>query len=445
MKKILLTLAGLVIFGSTASAICVPNPLGVFDPLICIETTPSGGGDVTGPASSLDNEVVVFDGLTGKIIKNGTGCSIVSGVMTCDSFSSGDGTKTSGILLPELAANGTNLFAIFGAENQSSNICYFGNTTDTGPSQVLVDSGTSSTATLPDGSTLSCANLIPVSLEQSFSGVDTGSTDAYAANFPVCPSAYVTGGVYHLKAGTVNTGAATVNFCSLGAKTIKKWSSGSKADLASGDIPDEAWVTMIYDGTDMQLQTPLGNASGGGGLDVSTVGYCWVFTGCVPSGAATQASSALTGVSNNVVYMFQVLIPFTMKPATLRYNGSGSGSMAFAFYNDSGSNTPGSKVANTEGTTNSIGTSITVASAATLTPGVYWFGFAVSDNTQGYNKYHPAHSQAFTVLGGAAAAPRSVSCSNAASGGTYAMPATCGTATALTTYDFSLPVFMFLP
>lgn len=35
-----------------------------------------GAGDVTGPVSSIDNNIVVFDGATGKVIKNGTGVSV---------------------------------------------------------------------------------------------------------------------------------------------------------------------------------------------------------------------------------------------------------------------------------------------------------------------------------------------------------------------------------
>lgn len=39
---------------------------------ICRSTVSGAGGDVTGPASSVDNEIVRFDGTTGKIIQNAT-------------------------------------------------------------------------------------------------------------------------------------------------------------------------------------------------------------------------------------------------------------------------------------------------------------------------------------------------------------------------------------
>ena len=38
--------------------------------------TAAGGGDVTGPASSIDNSIAVYDGTTGKVIKNDTGVTI---------------------------------------------------------------------------------------------------------------------------------------------------------------------------------------------------------------------------------------------------------------------------------------------------------------------------------------------------------------------------------
>ena len=36
----------------------------------------TGSGDVTGPASSIDNSIAVYDGTTGKVIKNDTGVTI---------------------------------------------------------------------------------------------------------------------------------------------------------------------------------------------------------------------------------------------------------------------------------------------------------------------------------------------------------------------------------
>lgn len=83
---------------------------------------------------------------------------------------------------------------------------------------------------------------------------DAGSTDAYACSYSPAPPAYVTGNVYRFKANTVNTGAATINFNSISAKTIVKYGSGSiTTALADGDIRAGQMVMCIYDGTNMQL------------------------------------------------------------------------------------------------------------------------------------------------------------------------------------------------
>ena len=93
---------------------------------------------------------------------------------------------------------------------------------------------------------------------------DAGATDAYACSLSPAITAYATGGHYFFKANTVNTGAATINLNSLGAKTIKKYTSTGGADLADADIRAGAIVEVIYDGTNMQLVNQLGNAGGAG-------------------------------------------------------------------------------------------------------------------------------------------------------------------------------------
>ena len=90
---------------------------------------------------------------------------------------------------------------------------------------------------------------------------DLGSTDDYACNLVPAPAAYVTGQTYYFKANTNNSGTATVNFNTLGAKTIVKMIGPSNvtADLSDGDIITGQLVAVMYDGTNMQIQSTLGN------------------------------------------------------------------------------------------------------------------------------------------------------------------------------------------
>lgn len=94
-------------------------------------------------------------------------------------------------------------------------------------------------------------------------GADAGANDTYVVTLIPAPAAYINGEHYRFKANTVNTGAATVNFNSLGAKTIKKHRD---QDLANGDIEAGQWVDLVYDSVNdwFQMQSQLGNAPAGG-------------------------------------------------------------------------------------------------------------------------------------------------------------------------------------
>ena len=80
--------------------------------------------------------------------------------------------------------------------------------------------------------------------------VDAVGTDSYAVNLPSFYSNYFSGMVVNFIAGTVNTGACTLNVNSAGAKTIKRIGT---IDLETGDIPAGKICTVIYDGTNFQL------------------------------------------------------------------------------------------------------------------------------------------------------------------------------------------------
>jgi hypothetical protein len=55
---------------------------------------------------------------------------------------------------------------------------------------------------------------------------DAGANDTYTATLSPAITAYVTGALYRFKANTANTGAASINFNSVGAKTIVKKAVG---------------------------------------------------------------------------------------------------------------------------------------------------------------------------------------------------------------------------
>jgi hypothetical protein len=91
---------------------------------------------------------------------------------------------------------------------------------------------------------------------------DTASDDDYLIAPSPAIAAYATGQMFHFTAQTVNTGGATLNINGKGAKAILK---EHDVALSDGDIEAGQIVTVIYDGTQFQMQSLLGNAPGGGG------------------------------------------------------------------------------------------------------------------------------------------------------------------------------------
>lgn len=90
---------------------------------------------------------------------------------------------------------------------------------------------------------------------------DGGSTDTYACDLAPAVTSYVTGTHYFFKANTINTGAASINFNSVGAVTIVKLQGAINTTLANADIRAGQWVEVVYDGTNMQMVSASGNAA----------------------------------------------------------------------------------------------------------------------------------------------------------------------------------------
>lgn len=90
----------------------------------------------------------------------------------------------------------------------------------------------------------------PETLVDNIYGADGGGTDAYAISLDSPPTVYEEGMVFFFKANTANTGAASLNVSTLGAKDIKK---NSTSDLNDNDIIAGQIIGVVYDGTNFQL------------------------------------------------------------------------------------------------------------------------------------------------------------------------------------------------
>ena len=104
----------------------------------------------------------------------------------------------------------------------------------------------------------------------------TGSANAYVLAASRTMAAYAQGDRFCFEANFTNTGAATLNVDSLGAKNIKRLDGGG---LASGDIVSGYFADVIYDGTQFILLNPQ------------------IASPALAYGVRASASAAMTGMS----------------------------------------------------------------------------------------------------------------------------------------------------
>jgi hypothetical protein len=117
---------------------------------------------------------------------------------------------------------------------------------------------------------------------------DSGSSSAYACTLSPAIQAYGIGTSYWFKANSTNTGPATINFNSLGAKAVKKLATQA---LAAGDIQSGQWVMLTYDGTNMQMQTQAATAAGGVTSVFSRSGVVTAQTGDYTTAQVTESGN----------------------------------------------------------------------------------------------------------------------------------------------------------
>jgi hypothetical protein len=162
---------------------------------------------------------------------------------------------------------------------------------------------------------------------------DAGSSDTYACSLSPAIVSYAAGNSYRFKANTANTGAATLNLNSLGAVAIKKVAGGVTTDLADNDIRVNQVVDVVYDGTNFQLQSTLGNAATGGGGSISVDWYPYPQQGTHVTTNDPNNSVAVCHVIYNQNARLSYGIAFEVN--TISGTCSGTCYLSFAIYDSS--------------------------------------------------------------------------------------------------------------
>ena len=102
-------------------------------------------------------------------------------------------------------------------------------------------------------------------------GTAGGSADVYTASPLPLITAYATGSRYIIKIQADNTGASTLNISGVGAKNIKKYNgAGVKVDVEAGDLQQDQYYDIFYDGTDIVVLNPQKPTFDSGNLTAAT-------------------------------------------------------------------------------------------------------------------------------------------------------------------------------
>lgn len=162
-----------------------------------------------------------------------------------------------------------------------------------------------------------------------------GTADAKTLTYAVAPAAYYNGQRFAFIANTTNTGSATLNINSLGAKVIREDASGTLVNLSAGDMDAGTYVEVAYnaandcfvwvnqkalklDASGNALHTgagKLGYGTGTGGLVIQSTSKTTAVTINKTNGAIQMSASALAAnssatftVNNSTVAATDVII-----------------------------------------------------------------------------------------------------------------------------------------
>src|SRR5436190_1467482 len=97
----------------------------------------------------------------------------------------------------------------------------------------------------------------------------SSSGTTYTCSFTADPGTYVTHQAYFVTVDIANTGAATWNVNSHGAKSVVKVIGGVATALAANDIRAGQEILLVYDGVNFQILSQLGN----GGASTANQNY----------------------------------------------------------------------------------------------------------------------------------------------------------------------------
>jgi hypothetical protein len=129
-------------------------------------------------------------------------------------------------------------------------------------------------------------------------GLNACTTGGTGAAYTCAPSpsigSYRTGTLYSFVANVANTGAVSINYNSLGAKTIKKVVAGVVTDLLANDILAGMPVTVIYDGTFLRMVSPNGLATQHVANGVTALATAQISSGSCATVQTATATGALT-------------------------------------------------------------------------------------------------------------------------------------------------------
>ena len=163
-------------------------------------SSPAGGGDVVGPASSTDNAFARFDSTTGKLLQNSTGATLSdtgAAVFTGALDVLGNSTAGSNLKLYEDTDNGTNYVSFKAPDTIAANVTWTLPSADGTSAQVLSTNGSGTLSWATAGTSQWTTTGSDIYYNTGNVGIGTSSPSSYGA-FVVrraIASANVTGSV----------------------------------------------------------------------------------------------------------------------------------------------------------------------------------------------------------------------------------------------------------